>query len=128
MYINQNEEGFVLNVARAQHGAFKWPESIQIKYHAKFGKDLTRHERFNNFEVFEMLLAENCDTHIEVVCFPKSALKGIEYVEECDMYRFSKDKMIVERLKYIMHEIIPSSYVSMMMSQATSINLHRFNI
>jgi hypothetical protein len=124
MHINQNEEGFVLNVIKTQQGAFKWPESVQIKYHAKFGKDLTRQDRLNNFEVLKMLLEENY-TSFEVLSFPKSALKGIEYIEECDMYRFSKDKMIVERLKYIMHDVMPSSYVSMMMCQATSINLHR---
>ncbi len=62
---------------------------------------------------------------IEVIAIPKEYEEGIELIEDLDHFVFNKYKWIVGKLKSVVHEATPSSYVTFLLSKVATAGIQR---
>lgn len=91
---------------------FEWPLRVLERFKERHGRELTVNDRYNNTDVL-ILLQELKSTRgkvIEILVVADAFKDGIDYINNVAF--FNKSNYIVSKLRKIVQEITPSSYIN----------------
>lgn len=72
--------------------------------------------------------SHKCHQFFNITIVPTEYKAGIEWLSEHNLYVFNKHKWIVDKLSHIVHDVLPSSYVSVMLHRLNNADVRTYQL